>query len=113
MIISSGFNVYPAAIENAIHEHPDVAEVVVIGVPDPYRGQAAKAFVTRKPGAPELTLDGLKAFLADRLGRHEMPAALELRDALPRSPVGKLLPKVLLDEELAKAAQPTSPTESK
>ena len=113
MIISSGFNVYPAAIENAIHEHPDVAEVVVIGVPDPYRGQAAKAFVTLKPGAPELTLDGLKAFLADRLGRHEMPAALELRDALPRSPVGKLLPKVLLDEELAKAAQPTSPTESK
>jgi long-chain acyl-CoA synthetase len=105
MIISSGFNVYPAAIENAIHEHPDVVEVVVIGVPDPYRGQAAKAFVTLRPGATTLTLEGLKLFLADRIGRHEMPVELELRQSLPRSPVGKLLPKALLDEELAKRAK--------
>ncbi len=104
MIISSGFNVYPAAIENAIYEHPDIAEVIVIGVPDAYRGQAAKAFATLRPGAPELTLAGLNEFLADRLGRHEMPAALELRDSLPRSPAGKLLAKPLLDEELAKTA---------
>jgi long-chain acyl-CoA synthetase len=103
MIISSGFNVYPAAVENAIYEHPDVVEVIVIGVPDAYRGQAAKAFVTLRPGATPLTLDDLKAFLADRLGRHEMPAALELRDQLPKSPAGKLLAKVLIEEELAKA----------
>ena len=102
MIISSGFNVYPAAVEAAIHEHPDIAEVIVIGVPDPYRGQAAKAFLTLKPGAPELTLDALRSFLSDRLGRHEMPAALEIRAELPRSPAGKLLAKVLVEEELAK-----------
>ena len=102
MIISSGFNVYPAAIENAIYEHPDVAETIVIGVPDPYRGQAAKAFVSLKPGTERMTLDGLRLFLADRLGKHEMPAALELRDALPRSAVGKLTAKVLIDEEAAR-----------
>ncbi|MBB5692586.1 AMP-binding protein [Muricoccus pecuniae] len=102
MIISGGFNVYPAAIEGAIYEHPDVAEVIVIGVPDPYRGQSAKAFVTLRPGAPEMTLDGLKAFLRDRVGRHEMPVALELRETLPRSPAGKLLASALVAEEREK-----------
>ncbi len=104
MIISGGFNVYPNMIENAIYEHPDVAEVIVIGVPDAYRGEAAKAFVTLKAGAPELTLDVLRAFLTDRLGRHEMPSALELRADLPKSPVGKLLASVLAEEERARVA---------
>jgi long-chain acyl-CoA synthetase len=102
MIISSGFNVYPAAVENAIYEHSAVAEVIVIGIADAYRGQSAKAFVTLRPGADDLTLAALTEFLADRLGRHEMPTALEIRDTLPRSPAGKLLAKPLLDEELAK-----------
>lgn len=101
MIISSGFNVYPAAVEQAIYEHPDVEECLVIGVADPYRGQAAKAFVKLRDMAPVLTLDTLKAFLADRIGRHEMPAALELRAALPRSPAGKLLASRLREEEAA------------
>ncbi len=109
MIISGGFNVYPAAVENAIYEHPDVAETIVIGVPDAYRGEAAKAFITLRHGAAPLTLDGLRAFLADRLGRHEMPTALEIRDALPRSPAGKLLARTLRDEEQAKAALPHPP----
>ncbi len=104
MIISGGFNVYPNMIENAIYEHPDVAEVIVIGVPDAYRGEAAKAFVTLKAGAPELTLESLRAFLTDRLGRHEMPSALELRADLPKSPVGKLLASVLAEEERARVA---------
>jgi long-chain acyl-CoA synthetase len=104
MIISSGFNVYPASVESMIYEHPSVAEVLVIGIPDPYRGQAAKAFITLRPDAAPLTLEELRLFLADRLGKHEMPVALELRESLPRSPVGKLLPKVLLDEEMMKTA---------
>jgi long-chain acyl-CoA synthetase len=103
MIISSGFNVYPAAVENAIYEHPAVAEVIVIGVPDAYRGQSAKAYVTLKPGAAPFTLDELTGFLADRLGRHEMPRALDIRASLPRSPVGKLLPRVLIAEAAAEA----------
>jgi long-chain acyl-CoA synthetase len=105
MIISGGFNVYPAVIESAIYEHPSVAEVIVIGVPDDYRGEAAKAFVTLRPGAPVLTLDALREFLADRLGRHELPAALEIRESLPRSPAGKLLAQVLREEERARVAK--------
>ena len=87
MIISGGFNVYPQLIEQMIYEHPDVEEVLVIGIPDTYRGEAAKAFVKLRASAAQLTLDRLRAFLKDRLGRHEMPAALEIRDALPRTPI--------------------------
>ncbi len=104
MIISGGFNVYPAAIEAALYEHPDIREAIVIGIPDDYRGQSAKAFVTLRDGAPELTLDALREFLRDRLGRHEMPTALELRPELPRSPAGKLLASALVAEETARAA---------
>ncbi|WP_120006349.1 AMP-binding protein [Teichococcus vastitatis] len=104
MIISGGFNVYPAAIEAALYEHPDIREAIVIGIPDDYRGQSAKAFVTLRDGAPELTLDALREFLRDRLGRHEMPTALELRPELPRSPAGKLLASALVAEEAARAA---------
>lgn len=108
MIISSGFNVYPAAVENAVYEHPSVEEVIVIGVPDAYRGQSARAYIKLKPGAQPFTLDDLSAFLAERLGRHEMPRSVEFRDALPRSPVGKLLPKVLMEEVAAQAAAPVA-----
>ncbi|MFG1266064.1 AMP-binding protein [Xanthobacter aminoxidans] len=114
MIISSGFNVYPAAVENAIYEHPAVEEVIVIGVPDAYRGQSAKAFIKLKAGAEPFTLDQLTAFLADRLGRHEMPRAVEFRPSLPRSPVGKLLHKALMAEVTGQAdaqapAKPCAP----
>jgi long-chain acyl-CoA synthetase len=103
MIISGGFNVYPQMIEQAIYEHPSVEEVLVIGVPDGYRGEAAKAFVKLRAGAAAITLEELKAFLADKIGKHEMPAYLEFRAALPRTAVGKLS-KVELREEARKAA---------
>lgn len=90
MLISGGFNVYPRAVEDAIHEHPDVREAAVVAVPDPYRGQAAKAYVSLRPDAAPLTLDALRAFLAERLGKHELPTALEVLDELPHTPVGKL-----------------------
>ncbi len=90
MILCGGFNVYPRIIEEAICEHPDVLEAAVIGVDDDYRGQSPKAFVVLRPGAAELSLEALRAFLADRLGRAELPTALERRDALPKTQVGKL-----------------------
>jgi long-chain acyl-CoA synthetase len=90
MIISGGFNVYPQMIEQAIYEHPAVQEVIVIGIPDDYRGEAAKAFVKLRAGANPFTLDELKAFLAGKLGKHEIPAALDFVDELPRTSVGKL-----------------------
>lgn len=101
LIISGGFNVYPQIIEQALYEHPDIEEAAVIGIPDDYRGEAAKAYVKLKAGAPPLTLESLTAFLVPRLGKHEMPRALEIRAALPRTSVGKLSRKALRDEMLA------------
>ena len=83
----------------------------MIGVPDSYRGEAAKAFVRLKPGAAAFTLDELRAFLADKLGRHEMPAHLEFRDALPKTAVGKLSKKELVDGGAAEGA-PEPPKQS-
>jgi long-chain acyl-CoA synthetase len=105
MILSGGFNVYPQAIEQAIYQHPDVEEALVIGILDPYRGEAAKAFIKLRSGASPLTLDALRDFLADKVGRHEMPAALETRAALPRTSVGKLSKKELIEEERCKGAR--------
>jgi long-chain acyl-CoA synthetase len=90
MIISGGFNVYPQMIEQAIYEHPAVQEVIVIGIPDAYRGEAAKAFVKLRNGAEPFTLEDLRTFLAGKVGKHELPAALEFRNELPRTTVGKL-----------------------
>jgi long-chain acyl-CoA synthetase len=90
MIISGGFNVYPQMIEQAIYEHPAVREVIVIGIADQYRGEAAKAFVKLKAGNPPFTLEALRAFLTGKLGKHELPAALDFVDDLPRTAVGKL-----------------------
>jgi long-chain acyl-CoA synthetase len=99
MILCGGFNVYPRTIEEAIYEHPSVAEVTVIGIDDPYRGQSPKAFIALKKDAPVFTLDELKSFLKDRLGKHEMVQAMEIRAELPKTPVGKLSKKELYEEE--------------
>lgn len=108
LILSGGFNVYPLTIENAIHQHPDVLEAMVIGVPDAYRGESAKAFVVLNPGAAEFTLSALQEFLADKLGRHEIPRHLEFRADLPRTAVGKASRKMLKEQELARAAEDTA-----
>jgi long-chain acyl-CoA synthetase len=104
MLLCGGYNVYPRNIEEAIYQHPAVAEACVIGVPDAYRGQSPKAFVALKPGSPTLGLDELKSFLKERLGKHEMISELEVRDTLPRTPVGKLSKKDLVDEETRRRA---------
>ena len=85
MIISGGFNVYPQMIEQAIYTHPSVQEVIVIGVPDDYRGEAAKAFIKLRDGAKPFTLDELRAFLTGKIGKHELPAAVDFVDELPRT----------------------------
>jgi long-chain acyl-CoA synthetase len=102
MILSGGFNVFPRNIEEAIYEHPSVAEVTVIGIPDPYRGQSAKAFIVLKPGQPSFSFEELRTFLADRLAKYEMPTEMDIRASLPKTPVGKLSKKELVAEELAK-----------
>jgi long-chain acyl-CoA synthetase len=106
MIISGGFNVYPQMIEQAMYEHPAVHEVIVIGISDDYRGEAAKAFVKLRAGAKAFTLDELKAFLAGKLGKHEIPAALEFVDELPRTAVGKLSRHELRNAQARAAPKP-------
>ena len=101
LIISSGYNVYPRHVEEAVYQHPAVAAVTVIGIPDDYRGEAAKAFVELRDGA-SLTLEELTDFLKDKIARYEMPSQMEVRDELPRTPVGKLSKKELVAEEAAK-----------
>ncbi|GHF42958.1 AMP-binding protein [Seohaeicola zhoushanensis] len=104
MILSGGFNVYPLVIESAVHQHPDVSEAIAIGVPDAYRGESAKVFVVLNRGAKPFALDELRAFLADRLGRHEIPRYLEFRESLPHTPVGKPDRKALRAQERAGVA---------
>jgi long-chain acyl-CoA synthetase len=102
MLLCGGFNVYPRTIEEAIYAHPAVAEVSVIGIPDEYRGQSPKAFIALKAGAAPMTLEEMKTFLRDRIGKHEMIAALEIRASLPKTAVGKLSKKELVEEEAAR-----------
>jgi long-chain acyl-CoA synthetase len=89
MIIAGGYNIYPANVESAVYSHPAVAEAIVIGVPDSYRGETVKAFVVLR-GDATLTLDELQAHLKDRLSPIEMPRQLEIRQQLPKTVVGKL-----------------------
>ncbi len=98
LILAGGFNIYPRNVEEAIYLHPDVEEVVVAGIPDAYRGQTVKAYIKLTDGA---TLDkpALLAFLKDKLSPIEMPKLVEFRPSLPRTMVGKLSRKDLLDEE--------------
>ena len=107
MIISGGFNVYPQMIEQAIYTHPAVQEVIVIGIPDDYRGEAAKAFIKLRADAKPFTVEDLRAFLAGKLGKHELPVALDFVDELPRTPVGKLSRHELrLQQPSPQVAQP-------
>ncbi|MFT6556283.1 MULTISPECIES: long-chain-fatty-acid--CoA ligase [Sneathiella] len=102
MITSGGFNVYPRIIEEQIFEHPSVEEVTVVGIPDDYRGEAAKAFIKLRSGAEEFSLEELREYLKDKLGKHELPAAVEFRPELPKTLVGKLSKKELVEEEKQK-----------
>ncbi|QAY77983.1 long-chain fatty acid--CoA ligase [Sphingosinicella sp. BN140058] len=103
VIIAGGYNVYPRVIEEALYEHPAVAEAVVIGVSDPYRGQAPKAFVTLAAGQSATAAD-LRTFLADKVSKIELPREIEIRETLPKTLIGKLSKKELVEEERAKAA---------
>ena len=104
LILCGGYNVYPRVIEEALYEHPAVVEAVVIGVPDAHRGQAPKAFVVlNEPGV--VTGAALRDFLRDKISKIELPREVEIRDTLPKTLIGKLSKKELVEEELQKAAR--------
>lgn len=103
LVIAGGFNVYPREVEEALFRHPAILEAVVIGVPDPYRGETVKAFVVRRPGA-ELDADAVISHCRQHLASYKVPRAVEFRSGLPKSGVGKYLRRELRAEEIARAA---------
>ena len=107
MIITAGYNVYPAQLENIIDACELVQMSCVIGVKDDYRMQRVKAFVMVKPGVPknEETREAILAHCRKNIAKYAMPRELEFRDELPKTLVGKVAYRVLEEEEAAKAAE--------
>lgn len=103
LILVGGFNCYPREVEEVLYEHPKVALAAVVGVPDARSGEQVKAFVQLKPGE-KATEEDLLAFCRERLAGYKRPRSIELREALPVSQIGKVLRRVLRDEELRKKA---------
>ncbi|MGD0633834.1 MAG: long-chain fatty acid--CoA ligase [Beijerinckiaceae bacterium] len=101
VILCGGFNVYPRVIEDALYQHPAVAEAIVIGIPDEYRGQVPKAFVVLRNGMTA-TPEALQTFLEDYVSKIERPKTIEIRTVLPKTFVGKLSRKELVEEEAGK-----------
>jgi long-chain acyl-CoA synthetase len=102
VINASGFKVYPREVEEVLYEHPEVVEGVAVGVPDEYRGETVKVFVVKKEGS-SLKEEDLIAYCKDNLAPYKVPQLVEFREELPKSAVGKLLKRVLADEERKKA----------
>ncbi|MBO8181530.1 MAG: long-chain fatty acid--CoA ligase [Archaeoglobus sp.] len=102
MIIAGGYNIYPAEVEQVLYMHPKVKECAVIGVPDPYRGENVKAFIVLKEGETA-SEEEIIEFTKKHLAKYKVPRIVEFRDELPKSPVGKILRRILKEEELKKA----------
>ena len=96
MILVSGFNVYPNEIESIAMAHPGVAECAAIGVPNEHSGEAVRLLVVRKD--PTLTAEALLAYCRTQLTAYKLPRQIEFRDALPKTPIGKILRRELRDE---------------
>jgi long-chain acyl-CoA synthetase len=104
MVITGGFNVYPREVDEVLFEHPKVAEAVTAGVPDDYYGEVLKAYVVLKEGE-EATEQEILDFCAQKMAKYKIPRKVEFRRELPKSAVGKILRRVLVDEEKEKKSQ--------
>ncbi|MFU2017944.1 long-chain-fatty-acid--CoA ligase [Peribacillus butanolivorans] len=101
MIIASGYNIYPIEVEDIIYQHPSVEEACVFGIPDKYRGETVKAAIVLKKGMC-VTEQEIMDFCYKRLARYKVPRRFEFREQLPKSTVGKILRRILLEEEMEK-----------
>ncbi len=104
MIIAGGYNIYPRDIDEVLFTHPKIQDAVAVGVPDPYRGETVKAFVVLRPGETA-TEEEIIAYCREKLARYKVPKLVEFRGELPKSLVGKVLRKVLREEEIKKYQQ--------
>lgn len=102
MIIAGGYNIYPREVEEVLYEHEGVVEAVIAGVPDPYRGETVKAYVVPKSGY-ELDEAELNKFCRKHLAAYKVPRIYEFREELPKTAVGKILRRQLIDEDKVKS----------
>jgi long-chain acyl-CoA synthetase len=107
MIIAGGYNIYPREIDEVLFQHSKVQEAVCVGVADEYRGETVKAFVVLKPGQ-DATEEEIISFCRQKLAAYKVPKIIEFRDALPKSAIGKILRKILRQEEMAKKKEDQS-----
>ncbi|MCK9274836.1 MAG: AMP-binding protein [Syntrophales bacterium] len=101
MIIAGGFNIYPREIDEVLHQHPKIQAAISVGVPHEYRGETVKAFVVLKEGVTA-TADEIISFCKQKLTSYKVPKLVEFRKDLPQSAVGKVLRRILRDEEIKK-----------
>jgi long-chain acyl-CoA synthetase len=104
MIIAGGFNIYPREIEEILYEHEAILECVVAGIPDPYRGETVKAYIVLKEGA-SITEEDLDKYCRAELAAFKVPRAYEFRKELPKTAVGKILRRTLIEEEKNKTSE--------
>ena len=104
LIKPSGHQVWPREVEEVIATHPAIAEVGVAGIPDPKQGEAVKAWVVLREGK-EITAEELRKFTREKLTGYKVPKFIEFRKALPKTMVGKVLRRVLQEEEQTKASK--------
>lgn len=102
MIIAGGFNIYPREIDEVLFQFPKIQDAVSVGIADKYRGETVKAYVVLKPGQTA-TEEEVIAFCREKLTAYKVPKMVEFRESLPKSAVGKVLRKILRDEEEAKS----------
>jgi long-chain acyl-CoA synthetase len=98
MVIVSGFKVYPREVDEVLYQHPEVLEAAAAGVPHPSKGEVVKAFVVLKPGATATAHD-LIAHCRTSLAPYKVPVAIAFRDELPKTIVGKILRRKLVEED--------------
>jgi long-chain acyl-CoA synthetase len=104
LIITGGYNVYPREVEEVLYQHPKVLEASVVGVPSKVKGERIKAFVVLKEGVTTKPSEIIK-FCRERLAPYKVPKSIDFRDELPKSLAGKVLRRVLREEELARLAK--------
>lgn len=107
MIIAGGFNIYPREIDEVLYQHPKVMDAVAVGIPHEYRGETIKAYIVLKPGETA-TEDEIMDFCKQKLAAYKTPKSVEFRNSLPKSIIGKVLRKILREEEERKQKGSTS-----
>ena len=111
LIIASGYNIVPREVEEVLFMNEKVMEAAVAGIPDPKRGETVKAYIVLKPGETA-TREEIRNFCKENLAPYKVPTIVEFRDELPKSQVGKVLRRILVEEDIARMKENESTTEA-